>query len=256
MKKKKFASFLISGKLAINTLVTPIGNICRDAFASDYAGCSNDCVALVQNDLFSSNLSIQQVNNNLNPYGIETDTSEISSTLCDVNRDGIIDQMEATSCANPYGIETSALINLPGRDCTYTAPSYINIVLTGITTNDSVYLGLSGSFDDPEILNLTENKVRLSSDFILLEVIHTNTYNLEFPRSTILSINPSESVAPVKVKIQLPDLTSLIGNNMYMQVLSFPNHEASVIKLRVSELQKIMVTEKDCCDPSSNPYCN
>ncbi|MBF0102520.1 MAG: hypothetical protein HQK77_16590 [Desulfobacterales bacterium] len=212
---------------------------------SQYDGCPADSVGVIHNDIFSTDLSIQQLSN-MNPSGI---------LLCDVNEDGVIDEERSTNCANTAinGIETSAIINLPGIDCGYPVPSYVNIALTGVISNDSVYVGLSTYLDDPNILSLTENKVRLGSDFNLFEVIHTDmNNNLQLQQTSDhiqgFSVNYAETLAPVKVQIQLPDITYLIGKHIYMQVLSFPNHEAAVGKLRVSEVENITVLRKDNCD--------
>nr|MBF0102519.1 PKD domain-containing protein [Desulfobacterales bacterium] len=54
---------------------------------STSSSASTDCVGLVHNDLFSTDLDIQQLHN-MNPYGIET--TDVPNILCDVNQDGVI----------------------------------------------------------------------------------------------------------------------------------------------------------------------
>ena len=138
-----------------------------------------------------------------------------------------------------------------GSGCTYATPTKIDLVISGVEAKDEVYVGLSTTKDDPNILAQTQNKVRLGSDLKLLAWFSINNIinnSIALPGlGTDFSVDPQQTGMCLMLPVNLPeDLYSMLGNEFYIQTISFPNGRYDWSGARTSDLVKIKVDTKTC----------
>ena len=238
MNVKRFASFVLSGKLAASTFAFNAANLPSIAEASE---ASFQSVSPTTSEVLSTSLHIIELAN-----GSAFEVLDILG-----------------SNSGPYGPEVTdaAVINIPGKDCTYTAANKINLVITGLKTGDRAFLAMSYSAGDQSMLDTTHDKISLGGQGLRVlaqfKVEGTSYGSLSDPLnlSDEFEANLSQTSSHVNVQIDLPDLSSAVDSQIYLQVVVFPEGISTWdwANCRVSEVDKIRIVNEDCC---TGPYCN
>jgi len=209
MNKKRFFSLLVSGKLGLSLIA---GLKPPSASALTIAQCANQPFNLV----LQSSPGVEYAGDTYGGY-------------------------DSTSVINVF---------IPGTGCNYVTPTKIDLVLTGIKPKDEIYVGISTTKDDPNLLAQTQNKVRLGSDLQLLAWFSVNNIgdSISLPGlGSGFSADIQNTGMCLELPINLPsDLFSIIGEEFYIQTISFPNGQYTWNNARASDLVKIQVATKSC----------
>lgn len=215
MDRRSFASLLISGKLGLG-LISGLGVSSAKALSLE------DCAS-----------GVPQVGLLSTPQGVDFQQN-----------------------SDPYGsAEAEIVLNVPGINCSYQLPDRLQLVLSGLKAGDEVHIGISTGHDDPYILSITSNKIRLGGDIMIL-----SHFYFEYPE-----VWPSENVpfngadedtgACYVVPVILPpDLSAYTGQEFYLQALVFRGGDYSWEGALVSELVRIRVQTQDCSSYGGSAY--
>ncbi len=167
----------------------------------------------------------------------------------DLHLSGVPSQAVEVYPGDTYGSAQEVVVKIPGANCTYQAPHKLQVVLTGLRPGEEVFLGIASSLDDPQILAMTQNKVHLGSDLRLLSyfsVIAVKDQN-PFPTTLPFGVDLGDSQASVVVSIELPeDLSSLEGEEFYLQAVAFPQGQIDWSLARATEVMSITAVEESC----------
>ncbi|SLM29953.1 hypothetical protein MTBBW1_2030043 [Desulfamplus magnetovallimortis] len=238
MSKKRFATCLITGKLALGTVVyqpttyaSSLDTLKNDSVSNQYVT-SSPCLS----NLFTTNLNLH----------------ELPGEAIEVNNCSEDD-------AGAYGpsATNSAIINMPGTNCTFGTPDSLSVIVTGVKPADHVFLCISDSNNDPAALSETNGQLGLGiENFEIVAYYKMSQATIPYSGSASIppiSVNSSQTQNPIKIEFALSDLNSFIGDQFYLQLITFPDGQIGQWEYcRSSEVDTISIEEKNCC---SGPYC-
>ncbi len=154
--------------------------------------------------------------------------------------------------ADTYG--SSINIHIPGYGCTYSIPNQINLALSGVSPKDEVYIAISDSKDDPNYLSMSASKLRLAGNIQLLayfSIIEEGNFPSIPGIQSNFSIDTLNSKACLIIPLNLPSdaLNSMVGDEIYLQAVVFPQGDHSWDAAKVSDLITINIDVQDCNTP-------
>ncbi|MFH1021004.1 MAG: hypothetical protein V1782_10420 [Pseudomonadota bacterium] len=203
--KKRFASLLLSGKAATLPLLP----------ASSFAGTVSDTI-------FSSQLHVLE----------HTADGSVSllSEFGEAGRDG------------SYGT-TAANVIFPGTGCTGASPTTMNVVVTGLSSQDYVYVLVSRTKDDPFFAQLDPD-LRVGSDY---QIVTSFGY---------YSVGADNSTGIVSVPVDLAGINLTAGDTIYLQAAaaSVDPQTGSYGAFRFSELDEVIGVAQSCSSYSGTSY--
>lgn len=221
MKKTRFASFLLTGKAA--TLPFMINNSLADVTPSYY-------------ELMSQNVNIIEMPS--------TGVRLLSTT--------------ASAPGNSYGGQTYGGGGTEAAQiCSASLPGVMNVVVTGVRPNDSVFLVASTDKDDQKNLAVNPNARIGSANFTVVSGFKFNAQELGSEASNLAQTTSSVSVQVDMKKLQANHLFS--GGTFYLQAFVFPTLDPDTVwqQVRISELDAVSVSSAACTNNmygSPSPY--
>jgi hypothetical protein len=239
MKLKKFASYLVTGKILAGTTIISAAD---KNLSPNYSTASSfaNSISITPEQILSTNLSLIEISS-----GEAFVLDAINSA--DSNMYGGADQIAAT-------------INLPGTGCDFQAVNSFNVVVTGIKPGDNVYIAVSKEYDDTywdsATSGQTQGKLKLGKDLNLIAYFKVEGQNFTQQQTlpgldNIITGDMENTVLPINLKISLPDVNQLVDSYIYLQAVVFPEGQLNWNAARTSEVDKIFITEKNC---SSDNY--
>ncbi len=234
MKLKKFASYLVTGKILASTTVISAadknlsGNFSE---ASSFASSIN----LSPEDILTPNLTLIEV-----PSGEAVILNALNNSNNNVY--GGTDQLAAT-------------INLPGTDCNFYKIDSFNVVVTGVKPGDTVYVAVSKEYDDNYWDTVTSGKtlgkLKLGKDLNLIAYFKVTGQAFDQQQtlpglSNVVTGDMTKTYIPINIRVNLPDIDQLVDSYIYLQAIVFPNGQLDWNFAKASEVDKIYITEKNC----------
>jgi len=202
--KKRFASFLLTGKAATLPLLP----------ATSFAGSVSDAI-------FGSTLHV-----------LEHSTDGSVSLLSEFGEAG-------DDSSSSYGT-TAAQVNFPmiGTGCSYDDPTTMNIVVTGLTPGEQVFVLASRQKDYPDFAAAYPG-LRAGSDFV---IVSSFVYSAD---------GADNAVGIVSIPVILADLFApsdglTAGDTIYLQAGSATYTNGSWGTFRFSELDEVTAVAEDC----------
>jgi hypothetical protein len=217
MKKTRFASYLLTGKAA--TLPFMINSSMAD-------------VTPYYTELMSQNLSI--IEQPATGVKLMTTTAGVSG--------------------NSYGGQS---YGADAQLCNAPLPGVMNVVITGVKPNDTVYLVASSDKDSQANLAVSPQARIGTANMTLVSGFKFNAQETANEASSLTQTVSSVSVQVDMNKLQAKNLFT--GGEFYLQAIIFPTIEPSTIwqQARFSELDKITVSSAGCANmygSASSPY--
>jgi len=163
--------------------------------------------------------------------------------------------VEFHEATDPYGTSAEIVLNVPGAGCYYQLPDRLNLVVGGLKAGDEVFVGIGTAYDDPQMLSLTDNKIRIGGDIMILSHFVVTSPEVWSNDRVPFGGNAEETGACFVVPVSLPpDLAAWTGQEFYLQVLVFPNGDYSWESAKVSDLVRISVQTQDCSPYGGSAY--
>lgn len=210
MKKTRFASYLLTGKAA--TLPFMINNSMAD-------------VAPYYTELTSQNLSI-----------IEQPATGVKLMTTTISASG------SSYGGQSYGADAQV--------CNAPLPGLMNVVITGVRPNDTVYLVASSDKDSPANLAISPKARIGTSNMALVSGLKFAAQETANEASSL-----AQTVSSVSVQVDMNKLKAknlFTGGTFYLQAIIFPTLDPATLwqQARFSELDAISVSSAGC----SNAY--
>ncbi len=239
MKLKKFASFLVTGKILASTTVISAAD---KNLSADYSKASSfaNSLNLTADQILNPNLSLIEV-----PSGESVVLNQINLSNNDT-----------------YGGagEVAATIYLPGEGCTFYAQQSLTVVVTGVKPGDEVYVAVSKEIDNSYWDTLTggktAGKLKLGKDLNLVAYFKVTGQGFSQQQtlpglSNVITGDMTKTFMPINLSITIPDIYNMADSYLYLQAIVFPDGKLDWNYAKASEVDKIYITEKNC---SSDNY--
>lgn len=141
---------------------------------------------------------------------------------------------EAAGATSAYGT-TAANVIFPGSGCTGASPSTMNVVVTGLSSRDFVYVLVSRAKDDAGLLGIYSD-LRIGADF---QIVSGFQYS---------SAGAETAVGIVSVPVNLDTINLSAGDTIYLQaaVASFNPITGGYGEWRFSELDAVTGVTENC----------
>lgn len=190
-KPHRFASFLVTGKIAAMPLFFAQGS---------FAGMTT--AQITADNLITQDLKI-----------IEMPQSPV---------------VELLALDNSY---PNAQVVLPGNGCSYSSPTTMNLVLTGLKNGESTYVCMSQTKENSSFMSVYP-AFRIGSDFKIVSSFQVSTTK---DSSNTVSLN-------IDLNAFGNQYLLVNGSIFYLQVVTVDSNN----QLRFSELDQVNVTQTDC----------
>ncbi len=226
--KKKFASFLLAGKLGLAPFIVKAKALSKDV----------ESVPITQEKL-NAFTSISS----LSPEVF----TERELHIVEYPDQGItLENLYQETFQSPYS-NASAYVEIPGEGCSFSAPSEMKLIITGLKPNEEVFV-VAGPEEnrDQDLISQTYGKLKvgLSGMKILGVFTLSGRVNLQTLPGISSPVEASGVVIPIVIKVNFNSLNS--GDRIYIQAIAFPKGDYSWEKARASELDLIEVRERSC----------
>ena len=226
--KKKFASFLLAGKLGLAPFIVKAEALSKDVKS----------VPITQ----------EKLNAFASIYSLSPDVfTEKKLHVVEYPDQGItLENLDKEIFQSPYS-DVSAYVEIPGEGCTFSAPSEMKLIITGLKPNEEVFI-VAGPEEnkDQDLISQTHGKLKVGLNGMKVLGVFTlsGKINLQTLPGISSPLEASEVVIPIVIKVNFNSLNS--GDRIYIQAIAFPKGDYSWEKARASELDLIEVRERNC----------
>ncbi len=226
--KKRFASFMLAGKLGLAPFVVRAEALSKDVRSVP-----------ITEERLNAFASISSLSPEI--------FTEEKLHIVEFPDQGItLENLYQDVFQSPYG-DASAYVELPGENCSFPAPSEMKLIITGLKPNEEVFI-VAGPEEnkDQDLISQTHGKLKVGLNGMKVLGVFTlgGKMNIQTLPGISSPVEASEVVIPIVIKVNFNSLNS--GDKIYIQAIAFPKGDYSWEKARASELDLVEVREKSC----------